>query len=144
MLIPGIEGRNGLVQSTSKWPNGRVPYTFGPSVSSADRQMILRAIGEYHAKTCIRFSPRTTEVDFIQFESSATGCWSSVGRVGKKQTVNLQSPGCTTKIGTAIHEIMHALAFLHEQNRYDRDSYVQIVTSNIKPGKSSSESPFLS
>lgn len=79
--------------------------------------------------------PRSNERDFISIESSNSGCWSSVGRVTKKQSVNLQVPGCTTKIGTPIHELMHAVGFLHEQNRYDRDKYIRVIFQNIKQGK---------
>jgi hypothetical protein len=100
MLVPGIEGRNGLVKQSSRWPNGVVPYVISPNIGSADQRMIESAIAEYHAKTCIRFVRRSSEQDFLSFESSNTGCWSSVGRIGKKQSINLQSPGCTTKVGT--------------------------------------------
>lgn len=151
MLIPGVEGRNGLVKQSSRWQNGIVPYvfsglskyykkTFGNSFNQgfnstgdSDRRIIMKAIDEYHSKTCIKFVPRSNEKDFLSFESTNTGCWSSVGRIGKRQAINLQSPGCTTKIGTPMHEIMHALGFLHEQNRNDRDSFVRVITSNIKP-----------
>lgn len=64
---------------------------------------------EYHGKTCIRFVPHSNERNYIRITSTSTGCWSSVGMVGGEQDVNLQSPGCTTAIGTPIHELMHAL-----------------------------------
>jgi hypothetical protein len=136
MLIPGVEGRNGLVKTSSRWPNGVVPYVISSSISSTDRATILRAMEIYKRDTCIRFVPRSSEADYISIESSNTGCWSSVGRVGKRQIVNLQSPGCITRIGTPLHELMHALGFVHEQNRYDRDNFVRILFSNIKQGES--------
>lgn len=97
--------------------------------------LIERAINEYHKRTCIKFTPRAGhEPDYISIESGSSGCWSSVGRIGGKQVVNLQSPGCVTKIGTVIHELLHVLGFLHEQNREERDGFVAIRSNNIKPG----------
>lgn len=93
--------------------------------------MIEQAISVYHTKTCIRFKPRYGEKDYLAFVSKNTGCWSSVGRVGGRQEINLQSPGCLTKVGTPIHEMMHAIGFLHEHNRFERDEYITIRYDNI-------------
>lgn len=77
---------------------------------------------------------RTNQADYIIIKGESSGCWSSVGRVGGAQTVNLQRNGCLSKVGTAIHELMHAVGFFHEQNRADRDNHVNIRFENIQRG----------
>lgn len=61
-------------------------------------------------------------------------CWSYLGMTGGSQTVSLQTPGCMWS-GVASHEIMHALGFVHEQSRSDRDHYVSILWENIIESK---------
>ena len=91
---------------------------------------------DYQKHTCIRFIPYAgVESDYIRITAGNTGCWSSVGRVGGRQDVNLQVPGCVTKKGTVIHELMHAVGFLHEQSRYERDEFINIQWHNIMRGK---------
>lgn len=126
-------GRNGLSKQTARWPNGIVPFVIEGNFNARDMSFIEEAVMEYHRKTCIRFVPRSRETDYIALVSGRSGCWSAVGRTGGRQEVNLQSPGCLTKVGTAIHELMHALGFLHEQNRHERDDYVMVQFQNIEP-----------
>lgn len=65
------------------------------SSADAQRNMILAAMNEYHKSTCIKFRPYTgVERDYMSIESSTTGCWSNLGRIGGMQRINLQSPGC--------------------------------------------------
>ncbi|KAF5294370.1 hypothetical protein FQR65_LT10823 [Abscondita terminalis] len=128
--------KNGLVNENARWPDAVVPYEIVGKFTYNERDLIGKAMEEYHKRSCIRFRPKEkNDVDWISLGSTKTGCWSSVGRVGGKQDLNLQSPGCLGKIGTTIHELLHACGFYHEQNRYDRDAYVEIHWDNIDDGK---------
>lgn len=101
---------------------------------SQQLQTLQSAFKAYHDNTCIRFVKRTSEKDYIKITGDSTGCWSSVGRTGGAQVVNLQRSGCMSKVGTPIHELMHAVGFLHEQNRFDRDNHISVMYSNIQQG----------
>lgn len=103
--------------------------------AQSDKIMLSNAIEQFHKHTCIRFFPRGGEKDYVVFDNTQTGCWSPVGRIGGPQTVNLQTPGCLGKVGTAIHEILHTVGFYHEQNRYDRDDHVRVIFRNIQGDK---------
>lgn len=136
MLIPGPVPKNGIVGNAYRWPNGRIPYVIAPTFSARGRELIFDAFDAYHETTCIRFEPKTAaDRDYISIEHDGSGCWSSVGRTGRgKQVVNLQEPGCTTLPGTSMHELMHAVGFMHEQNRDDRDGWIEVNYDNIRQG----------
>ena len=72
---------------------------------------------------------RSGERAYVQIINGG-GCYSSVGRMGRKQDLSLASRGCTSE-GTVAHEFIHAIGFHHEQNRPDRDKYVKINFQNI-------------
>jgi hypothetical protein len=56
---------------------------------------------------------------------------------GGMQKMNLDPvEGCTLIKGAVIHEMMHSLGYDHEQNRPDRDQFVNINFSNVIPGLS--------
>ncbi|XP_011300427.1 zinc metalloproteinase nas-13 [Fopius arisanus] len=128
--------KNGLLDKAMRWPSGIVPfYIKEEDFGEEDIAEIEAAIAEYHEKTCIRFRAyNKSDKAYVVIQGSAPGCWSSVGRQGKGQVINLQNPGCL-KRGTIIHEILHALGFYHQQSSFDRDDYVQIVWDNISKGK---------
>ncbi|XP_063974919.1 hatching enzyme 1.2-like [Diachasmimorpha longicaudata] len=128
--------KNGLLDEAKRWPNGIVPfYIQEDDFDENDIATIKAAIEEYHEKTCLRFKAyNKSDEDYVVFQGNAPGCWSSVGRQGKGQVINLQNPGCV-KHGTIIHEMLHAVGFYHQQSSFDRDDYVEIVWDNISKGK---------
>ncbi|CAB3370703.1 Hypothetical predicted protein [Cloeon dipterum] len=89
-------------------------------------------MADYHSKTCLRFVEYDgNQTDYISIQGGNTGCWSGVGRLGGKQTVNLQPPNCLRRFGVIIHELMHTVGFYHEQSRIDRNDYVTINWENV-------------
>lgn len=124
--------RNALRDRGRRWESNIVPYTIDNRYDYGTRGRIQRAIDRYHATTCLRFVQRTTQRDYISI-FPGSGCWSLVGRQGGMQQLSLGT-GCTTNLGTIVHELMHAVGFQHEQTRADRDSYVYIYFSNIIQG----------
>lgn len=60
-------------------------------------------------------------------------CNADVGKRGGMQIISL-GEGCLHK-SVVIHEIGHVIGFWHEQNRPDRDRYVDIFTDNIMDSK---------
>lgn len=120
--------RSAISSPNKKWSSNVIPYDFG-GVSSRVREAVKLAISVIEKHTCIRFVPRKNEKDYIHIVSHGKYCWSPIGRSGGKQRLSL-GKGCERK-GTAIHELMHALGFFHEQSRLDRDKYVTIYWNNV-------------
>ena len=75
---------------------------------------------------------------YINITSERGGCYTAVGFLNKVQQLNLETypldQGCY-RLGTIMHEILHALGFYHQQSTWDRDKYVRIATENIIDGK---------
>ncbi|WP_207001639.1 M12 family metallopeptidase [Trinickia mobilis] len=116
------------------WPNGVVPYELDPEFPAQAVAIIKAAILEFNAETPIRFVPRTSsDENFVYFRfRAAKGCWSSLGMVGGRQDIHL-AQGCAVK-GTVMHEMMHAVGFMHEQKRPDRDNHVTVNLDNVSGG----------
>ncbi|XP_023256976.1 low choriolytic enzyme-like [Seriola lalandi dorsalis] len=106
-----------------------IAYRLSTEYSEMETKLIKKGMENIEKGTCVRFVPRTHQRDFIDIQQKS-GCWSYLGSRGGRQTVSLQSPNCL-QVGVISHEFMHALGFVHEQSRFDRDNYVTIMWPNI-------------
>ncbi|XP_031155173.1 low choriolytic enzyme [Sander lucioperca] len=106
-----------------------VAYRLSPEYSEIETKLIKKGMESIEKGTCVRFVPRTHQRDYVDIQPKS-GCWSYLGARGGRQTVSLQSPDCL-RVGVISHEFMHALGFVHEQSRSDRDNYVTIMWPNI-------------
>ena len=122
----------------AKWPKSNntviIPYTFPSLVSPQDKADIAHAISEFHEKTCIRFQKRQDELDWIHINTRRWGCRSYVGRKRGQQVITAGAcldPRTGGSWGKLLHEFMHAIGFVHEHTRPDRDDWVTIIRENI-------------
>nr|WP_129730144.1 M12 family metallopeptidase [Parabacteroides goldsteinii] len=116
------------------WPRSSdnkycVFYVIDPQMTTSTKKMVTDAIAHWEANTNVRFFPRTTASDYIEF-FNGDGCWSFVGRKGGKQQLSIDA-GWGAR-GNAIHEIGHAVGFFHEQCKFKRDEHINIHYDNIK------------
>uniref|UniRef100_A0A0K8URH9 Metalloendopeptidase n=1 Tax=Bactrocera latifrons TaxID=174628 RepID=A0A0K8URH9_BACLA len=139
LLRSPLQGRNGLVNETKRWPNRIVYYKIVGDFDLIHRQAISDAIEVLEARTCLKFhEANEASKQYVAISSMAGGCYTAVGYQAKVQTMNLENypvgEGCF-RAGTILHEFMHALGFYHQQSDSNRDKYIHVVYDNIVPGK---------
>uniref|UniRef100_A0A3Q1FKJ2 Metalloendopeptidase n=1 Tax=Acanthochromis polyacanthus TaxID=80966 RepID=A0A3Q1FKJ2_9TELE len=122
-----------LAPRTRNKANGvvTIPYVVSYHFSQYEKNMITTAMKAFESRTCIRFKERPWEYDHNSIENKQ-GCFSALGRARGKQVLSLNKQGCLYH-GIIIHELNHALGFLHKQTRSDHDSYVRINWQYINP-----------
>lgn len=113
------------------WGYG-VAYVFDENASDSVKSAFRKGAKLWSDNTCINIfeDQHGAWPDRIRVFMDQ-GCWSFVGRVGGEQNLSL-GVGCDT-VGTAAHELGHALGFFHTHARHDRDQYITVNTFNIKP-----------
>uniref|UniRef100_A0A1I7Y392 Zinc metalloproteinase n=1 Tax=Steinernema glaseri TaxID=37863 RepID=A0A1I7Y392_9BILA len=139
----GLEGRRSKRQAyqpkrfpDSLWKNGFY-YSFHPYMNQKSHDVVHEAVAFWQENTCVKFhetnDPNNAPVKpVIQFFPGA-GCNSYMGRVSNvaTQIINLQQNYCE-EFSVAAHEIAHALGFMHEQSRSDRDQYITVDLTKVE------------
>ncbi|GFO21264.1 metalloendopeptidase [Plakobranchus ocellatus] len=128
------------------WPGGRVPYTIPHNFPAWLRDLIQLAMTELQLHigasptgneqtqgqlpvTCVQFTPRRSEPDFLTIKDEGS-CHSTIGHATSSSPVLSVSPSCA-RLGAIKHQLMHVLGFSHEQDRPDRDAYLDLDYTNM-------------
>ncbi|XP_047534663.1 uncharacterized protein LOC125069270 [Vanessa atalanta] len=129
--------RNGVSDTTKRWPNNEVIYFIQAEHFSSDQlQAIQDGIDDLARASCVKFRPYVKgDRDAVVIQGSRRGCFSQVGYQGGYQVLNLSGRhpagrGCF-RHGTIVHEMLHTLGFYHMQSSSDRDEYIDVIWENI-------------
>lgn len=129
--------RNGLTDVRYRWPNNTVHYRIiADNFTTEQVDYIRRGLDTIANASCIRFVEADENATaYIRVLGQDVGCYSEVGYLGTVQDLNLApntlESGCF-RLGTIMHEFLHALGFFHMQSASDRDDYVTIVWEKIE------------
>lgn len=123
------------VEKTKLWPGPTIPFGITDNVSKDMKAEILEAIKYMNEKTNLNFVPLESsyDEDAIVFEKrSGSPCSSYIGRIGGYQPIYINESKCGKQ--EVMHELLHAIGFVHEQQRVSRDSKIEILWDNIQAG----------
>lgn len=131
-LEEGQDLKGGVVEASPVqfWDGPIIQYYIDEDFDNTQR--IQQAIEYFHRHTPLKFIPYEGRGAGLIFKTDKEHCYSYLGKVVDTglQPIYL-GPKCHW--GSIIHEIMHALGFIHEQSRPDRDEYIEILWDNIDP-----------
>ncbi|MGE0763098.1 MAG: M12 family metallopeptidase [Bdellovibrionales bacterium] len=125
---PKVEKGITAAKRTKLWESAQIPYSIQPGVTN--RAAIEAAIQQFQTQTNVRFVPYNGQADSLVFVKAEELCASYLGRVGGAQPIYLSAKCGSYEV---MHELMHALGFVHEHSRPDRDQYIDVVWNNIDP-----------
>ncbi|XP_040566255.1 astacin-like metalloprotease toxin 5 [Lepeophtheirus salmonis] len=130
-----VESRNLMSGMGSRWPNSTVPYKIGSGLIHYS-SMIKSAMEHIESNSCVKFVQQSKQKTYLNIVNNKPEyeCFTTIGYSTQRENfLHLRLPQCL-QFGIIVHELLHALGFDHEHNRYDRDEYIRIHWQNLMPG----------
>jgi hypothetical protein len=127
-------------ETPQPWPGGIIPYEIS-KLAPGQQTNALKAMQRWmDTGAKIRFVPRTTQVEYVNF-TGVTNSGNNTSCVGFKKGVradiNITAFWWRQGEWMPAHELGHVLGFFHEHQRWDRDQFVTIHYEHIKTGRAS-------
>ncbi len=129
-----VQDEQGQVIESVAWPEGNVYYRIeGFDANDENDQytlkMIKLAMQEWSGAGNVQFIEKPEGGDYVCRIVKSENNSSTIG-YRKNPLIYLQSNASQRQ---ATHELGHLLGFTHEHQRPDRDQYITVLWSNIRP-----------
>lgn len=142
VLLPAVHAGH-RVPDTRLWPGGLVAYQFASGLTAAQQQAFVTAMNTISSVCDVQFLPRTTEPNFLEYRlGTIFSRQSNNGFTTGTNWIEI-SPGNFSSQTVIEHEILHVLGFWHEQQRPDREPFVEVRVENIEGATRTSQVPQL-
>lgn len=135
----------GTMNPFSRWPNATLFYKFDKLLDQKSRSTLVDAMSYISNVSCVRFvesdGENGEELEHYVLIKRGAGCSSAVGMRGEGPQQMIIDGNLCTK-GSVIHELLHALGFLHMHTTSGRDEYIQINWDNVRDDAQLNFKPF--
>lgn len=122
--------------SSQPWTNGIIPVKFDTTVDSSRRQIFMNQCARWSAVAKVKCIVRSTEAVYLLVtRSDQNACYAHVGMGSNssKRVFNFGLDWCWSD-WAVLHDLGHTLGLIHEHQRADRDTYVEVIPQNIQSG----------
>lgn len=131
LFSPNESTRLALGFPFATWPNSTVIYSIDKSLDEKSKEIFMKAIDYIKNVSCVRFQEKDKKSKNFVLVKKGNACSSKVG-YRKKGAQPLVIDGSLCTLGSVVHELLHALSFLHMHTANNRDDFVEIKWNNIR------------
>lgn len=103
--------RLGLASPFNRWPNATVFYSMDKSMDQKGRETVIAAMEYIQNVSCVRFKVKDGTTRNYVLIKAGKACSSRVGMRRGAQQMIVDGKLCSQ--GSVVHELLHALGFLH-------------------------------
>ncbi len=120
--------------SSTPWKNGLVPVKFHSNITEAQRSLFWKACEAWGAVAKVRCRAKSLfESNYLYVTNTkmADRCWTELGAgaSGGERVFNFAAAWCWNSV-SLLHELGHVFGLMHEHQRPDRDTYIEVFPDN--------------